>query len=262
MQWEYKATKKDFELVERALNLMWSEKLNLIFTDKKLISEVNVISFDSEYLYLWIKKEKNNWKISRIKHKLKFSKSDRKGWNAWSDPKIVCLLPTDLQWNYSIIGSLPAVFINTQKKIKNSIYNTEDSFVATIIHEFAHIYCRSFWDKYKTNKTNIIKFLQGKSKISAIEPPPSYLEEVFAFCVEYEISKIIFPKHAVNMDKSDKEYISKIIKQETAKDKKQASFFVEGNSNHAIAMVLGRKLIKEYPVGWKEKILNFPSLSS
>lgn len=38
-----------------------------------------MISFDSEYLYLWIKKEKIGWKMSKIKHKLKFSEYDKKG---------------------------------------------------------------------------------------------------------------------------------------------------------------------------------------
>lgn len=261
MQWEYKATKKDFELIERALSLVWSEKLNPIFTDKKLISEVNVISFDSEYLYLWVKKEKNSWKMSRIKHKLKFSESDQRGWGAWPDPKIIKYLPPNLQWNYSIIGSLPTIFINAQRKIKTGIYNTEDGFVATIIHEFAHIYCRSYWDKFKTNKSNVIRFLKGKTKIGEAEPLPSYLEEVFAFCVEYEISKILFPEHSKNIDKSDKEHLDKIIKQEKAKDKKQASVFAKKDSNHIISMVLGRKLIKKYPVDWKEKILNSTSLN-
>lgn len=255
MLWEYQATNRDFELIEKALGLVWDKKLDSIFANKKLISETNVISFDSEYLYLWLKK-KNSWKMSKIKHKLKFSEPDRKGWSAWSDPRVINYLPVSLQWNYSIIGSLPTVFVNTQKKIKNSIYDTEESFVATIIHEFAHIYCRSYWDEFRTSRSNVIRFLKGKSKIGEIEPPPSYMEEVFAFCVEYEVSKKIFPQHANYMDNSNKEYLNKIVKQEKMGGVKQSSVFAHENGNHVIAMISGRKLIKEYPLDWEEKILN------
>ena len=147
-------------------------------------------------------------------------------------------------------------FYKYTEKIKNSIYNTEDSFTATIIHEFAHIYCRSYWDEFRTNKFKVVSFLKGKSKIGEIEPPPSHLEEVFAFCVEHEVSKKIFPRHAINIDNSDKKYLEKILKQEKMRSIKQASVFAHDNANHIIAMVLGRKLIKEYPTDWGEKILN------
>lgn len=255
MQWEYRAIKKDFDLIEKALNLVWDKRLNAFFTDKKLISEVNVISFDSECLYLWVKKE-NNWKMSKIRHKLKFSERDRKGWSAWSDPKIISYLPTKLQWNYSIIGSSPTVFVDTQKKIKDSIYNTEDSFTATIIHEFAHIYCQSYEDKFRTSKSDVINFLNGRFGLGELEPRSNCWDEVFAFCVEHEASRILFPQHRINMDKSDKKYLEKMVKQEKMRSVKQSSVFAHENGNHIIAMVSGRKLIKEYPNDWEAKILD------
>lgn len=134
---------------------------------------------------------------------------------------------------------MPTVFIDTQSKIKNSIYNTEDSYTATVIHEFAHIYCRSYWDEFRTNKLKTISFLEGKSKIGEIEPPPLYLEEVFAFCVECEISKILFPQHAKNMDNSNKVYLNRFIEQERHRGDKQVSILVNDDANHIIAMVLG-----------------------
>lgn len=251
----------DFELIEKALDLIWSKELDSIFDEKNLISEVNVVSFDSEYLYLWINKE-NGWEMSKIKHKIKFNEYDRKGWGAWSNPKIVCYLPLSLQWNYSIIGSLPTVFIDTQKEFKNSIYISKESFMATIIHEFAHIYCRSYWDKYRTNRENVVEFLEGKTKIGEVEPPPSYMEEVFAFCVEYEVSKKMFPLHAANMDKSDKKYLKNVVKQEQRRGIKQQSVFDHEYGTHVIAMVLGRKLINNFPDSWENKILDFDPLLS
>jgi hypothetical protein len=79
---------------------------------------------------------------------------------------------------------------------------------------------------------------------------------VFAFCVEYKVSKEIFPQHAINMDKNDKKCLGKIVKKEKMRGVKQSSVFASENGNHIIAMVSGRKLIKEFPDDWEDKILN------
>ena len=41
---------------------------------------------------------------------------------------------------------------------------------------------------------------------------------------------------------------------------KQSSVFAHENGNHVMAMVSGQKLIKEYPIDWKEKNFEFKIL--
>ncbi|MBI2641854.1 hypothetical protein HYW87_04695, partial [Candidatus Roizmanbacteria bacterium] len=49
----YKATKKDLELIEEGIKTVWRTVLNFIFSKKNFLKNIAIISYDSSYIYLW-----------------------------------------------------------------------------------------------------------------------------------------------------------------------------------------------------------------
>lgn len=281
MKFDYKANEKDLKIIEESIKIVYSPKLNYIFKDKKILDKVYIISFDSEFIYIWARKKihgikpspykSKNYFFHKINHNLYIKEFDRLGWKAgiWLN-EINSLLPLELRKNDfeapKICGSLLGDFISNQKKIKgekNNPYITKESYLATIIHEFGHVYYQShknwwFSDK-KTNLELLKKALlsyEGERVSAKIEiPQPYLLSEVFAFCCEYQISKLFFAKHEKNLNAYAIEIIKNNIKSEKEKNLDQEDSVLSDKYSHEAALILGKILIDKYSKTWPQKIL-------
>lgn len=286
MKFNYKASEKDFKIIEESIKLAYSLKLNYIFKDKKILDKVYIISFDSEFIYIWAKKKihgikpssskSKNYFFYKINHNLYIKEFDRMGWRAgvWLN-EINDFLPLALRKNDfetpKICGSLLGDFVSNQKKIrgeKNNPYITEYSYIATIIHEFGHIYYqqhKNWWfsDK-KTNLELLKKALlsyEGERVSAKIEiPQPYLLSEVFAFCCEYQISKLFFTEHEKNLNAYAIEIIKNNIKSEKEKNLDQEDSVLSDKYSHEAALILGKVLIDKYSKTWPDKLLKKPIL--
>ena len=154
-----------------------------IFKDKNIIKNAIIVSYDNHHIYLWTtKKVANLDKIScslenyfayKIPHDLDIKEVDRMGWRAGIWPfELNKFLPKKLQKSDFEIpkpcGSLFGDFIVNQKKLKgekNNPYINPEGYLATIVHEFGHIYYgqhKLWW--YSDKKTNI-SFLKAAKKL-------------------------------------------------------------------------------------------------
>ncbi|MBU3935277.1 hypothetical protein KJ909_01255 [Patescibacteria group bacterium] len=266
MKWRYRATKEDLKAIKEGIEIVWSGKLNHIFEDKNLIENTNVLSFDSDFLFLWMRQKQGGWKLKKIKHEISFNQKDQSGWQAGLlKNKMYQYLPKLKKNNFAICGSLLFPFLNAHKT-KNSFdaYSTRMSYLATIVHEFAHTYYKNFIYNNFCTKTKNVSFLQtalrssfrkrNKEELKIYLPLPSYLGEIFAFCVEYETAEIFFPKHKKNIDRSDGKYIKYCLDQENKRKTGYIPIF-EKHDDHLMAMVFGRILLEKYPKIWEKKIL-------
>lgn len=226
----YKATKEDLELIEKGIKTVWRPELNFIFSKKNLLKNTAIISYDSSFIYLWTDISVPNL-ISRpcsvsdyyaykILHKIKLKNEWQYAW--WAeflpDP-LEKILSVELKTAWieisKIYGGLMTSFIKLQKKeeIEFNPYITKQSYLATIIHEFGHIY----WERHKlwwySNKEENMNFLKVAKKLyegkkikkNIYFPMESGVGELFAFCTEYTASEILWKNHKLNLDKFYKE---------------------------------------------------------
>lgn len=284
MKFDYKANEKDFKIIEKSIKIVYSPKLNYIFKDKKILDKVYIISFDSEFIYIWAKKKihdtklipskSTNYYFYKINHNLYIKELDRMGWKAgvWLN-EINDLLPVALRKNdfeaLKTCGSLLGDFVSNQKKIrgeKNNPYITKESYLATIVHEFGHVYYqqhKNWWfsDKYKNlqlleNAFALYKEADKKINAEIEMPQPFLFSEVFAFCCEYEASQIFFPNHKKELDKFAMKIIEESIKEEKQKNLDSEDSVLSDKTSHKAAFVLGKILIEKYPKTWPKKLLN------
>lgn len=175
----YVATKADLDAIKEALRLVNHPKMSFVLKDKPKIKNVAIISYDSKFIYVWNTRSKL---IHKIPHNLKISPRWQRGW--WTgiiSEQIRRYVPQTDQ-KPAISGGLLNPFIKLQKKkrISGNPYTTRESYLATIIHEFGHIYFGGY----------------GKEG------------ELPAFCTEYYASSLFWPKHAKKMDEFDLSFIN------------------------------------------------------
>lgn len=218
----YKATKKDLEAIEEGIKTVWQKEMDFVFKNKTLIRNTIIISFDSKFLYLWTKLKLSSLKPTqcnikeyyayKIPHEIRIQDEWQIGWQAsLTINQFVNLLPAELQKSDfkipKISGGLLTPFIELQKrkKIEYNPYTIRESFLATILHELAHI----FWNQHKlwwySNKKENINYLktakqlyEKKEKIPKISlklPLNIGIGEVFATCAEYWASEVFWLTH-------------------------------------------------------------------
>lgn len=285
----YIATKKDFRAIEGGIETVWRPEMAFVFKNKSLLKNVVIISYDSKFLYLWTKiklpKLKTfacsliNYQAYKIPHKVKLKDEWQLGWRAHlSIKQFEKLLPKKLQKSEfkipKISGGLSKPFTELQKKkdIKLNPYITYESYLATLVHEFAHIY----WNQHKlwwySNKKENIKYLriakqlyERKKEISKIPiyfPAATGITELFATCVEYWASKLFWPNHKKNFDLFTKERLKQLIKTEEKKDLEREDSVLEPSRNpHDFAFIFGKIILTQYPKNWPQ-ILTQPAVFS
>jgi len=238
----YLANKKDLKAIEEAISVVWQKELDFIFNDKNLIKNVIVISYDSKYIYIWTKillskykklsTQLKDYNFYKFRHNLNISDDEQLGWYAGLKiKKIAKYLPKKLTTdNYQypkISGSLLQPFIKSHINKKDA-YDTKESYLATIVHEFGHVYFdqhKLFW--YSNKKENLNYFRTALSLYNAKKVNlknikiriPSYmpLTELYAFCVEYTAANLFWTNFKNKLDKTNSEIIKKLIKSEIQK---------------------------------------------
>lgn len=270
----YEATKQDFEAIEEGIKVVWHPKLNFVFKNKKFIKKVIVVSYDSKNLYLWsqtkfpklttLKCDLKQYFTYKIPHQLKISDDYQYWWRAGlQPPELTKLLFSKLKINELtsfISGGLLTPFITLQKKIKNyknNPYTTRESYLATIAHEFGHVYYhQKVSSQYKNRDAKEVLMraeacYKGQqitlSKIKIPYPIDYNISEVFAFCVEYQTAVLFWSTHKKAIDKNAFAQIKNFLK----KDKPTAIFL---NSHH-FAAIVGKLIFSASPHSWLTKLL-------
>lgn len=263
----YVASDDDLKAIEEGIRIVWNPKLDFIFKDKSKIDKTVVISYDSKNIYLWINKN-----LTKIPHKLKIEKDFHSWWRGGLLPNEVEKYLPDSTRNKTrleipiISGGLLQPFIELQKlkKRAKNPYVTRESYLATIIHEFGHVYYdqhKLWWfsnkDENLKNLMNALSVLNGNhvSKISLKIPSYQGLGEVFAFCVEYCASRFFLPKHQQNLDKFTLHLLDKLVESEKAKDLSKDNSVLDNYPYHNLAAAYGFLLLSNYPGSWFTKIL-------
>ena len=143
----YIASKEDLAAVEEGIKYVWHQKLGFIFEEKPKIKNTAVISYDSQYIYIW-----QGTKFAKIPYKLKIPKKFHSYWRAGLEPHTIeKYLPSSItdktRFELPIISGgllMPFIELQKQKGRLNNPYVTRESYLATIIHEFAHIYYNQY----------------------------------------------------------------------------------------------------------------------
>ena len=262
----YIASKEDLTTVEEGIQYVRHQNLGFIFKDKAKINNTAVISYDSKYIYLFQHRQ-----FIKIDHGLTISKKFHSWWRAGLLPDTLKkYLPTSItnktRFDLPIIsGGLLTPFIELQKQKRrlNNPYVTRESYLATIIHEYGHLY----YDQYKlwwfSNKEKNLKYLQFALQAFSKNTPPKIalripshvgMNEVFAFCTEYFASKLFFPKHKLNLDKFYSCRIKELIKLESSKNLDQEDSVLDSQPSHDFAAVFGILLLRNSPKNWPKKL--------
>ena len=273
----YIARREDLLAIEKALDILWNPKLNYVFKYKERIENIPVISFDSKYVYLWtfdknlnlekISIKNRSYNLYKLPHNInKIIDLDQIGWRSGiyiKDIKNLLKKNTKKVIN-GPCGGLLTPFTEIHKKyykITKDPYFTKESYYATILHEFGHVY----WDSYKLwwysnikENLNFLKTAKGyymkdniSTKTNIIFPNPRFASEIFAFCTEYSASKIFWPEHIKYFDKFAIPRIEKMILEEKNKDLGVQDSSLEANINpHDYALVAGKTLLTQSLKNW------------
>lgn len=279
----YLATKDDFNAIEKGVQSVWNPKLSYIFRNKKLIENTLIISFDRKKIYVWSKHKIDDLKslptslkdffLYAFSHNISFSETERLGWHTGSViPLVLDVLPStfkndDFQ-QPKIFGSLLGDFMEIQKKIRgkeNNPYITQESYLATIVHELGHVYfvCSGgkYWNNDKKYNLKVIDIaaklyestLINLDKSDITIPGYQSLSELFAFCTDYSASCIFWPNHRNNLDRYYKEKLAYLTSKETLNDLNTTNSVVD--DPHNFACVVGKILLSKYPKIWPDIII-------
>lgn len=280
---DYKTQPDDLEAIKAGISFVWKPELEFIFANKSLFFNLSVISYDSEFIYIWtaipLKNIEEipygvlNFRAYKIPHKFKIKDEDQRGWCAHI-AKLGGLeksLPKELKGNQydrpGISGGLLTPFTEIQKtkpRIHNA-YTTYESYLATIVHEFGHIYYnqhKRWWYSDKQENLNLLESAQelypgtqvNLDELKTRIPAGKDLTEVFAFCTDYAAARIFWPKHKDDIDKMNIARLPKLIKAEKKKNLDQEDSVLQ-ESTHDLSTVIGRLLVEKYPQTWPQVLL-------
>lgn len=263
----YLAIPEDLKTIKEAVGFVFCPKMNFVFSDYSRIIKTLVVSYDSKFIYIW---QLNPIKLAyKIPHNLNIPSNWQGGW--WTgliSEKIEKYLPEKIKQATRIelpivSGGLLTPFIKLQKKkdIPDNPYTTRESYLATIVHEFGHVYWNSFklwWPSAKEENINLLeeakklytnKIINREFKI--MYPSPIYISEVFAHCTEYCASEIFWPRHKNNFDKFAVTQINTMVATEKTKNLDIEDSVLEPTKNqHNYSMVVGKLLTTKYPKDW------------
>lgn len=272
----YQATKKDLEAIEEGIRTVWRKELDFIFKEKSYIKNVAPVSFDSKFFYIWsplkISRLKStpcrfgNYRVYKFPHKLSITEYDQRGWSArvykWQDyfPKLF----RENQKAIYISGGLFTPFTKIHQNYRDQkyldIYNTPESYLATLVHEFAHVYYDSHPFSCSNKKANLeylktaINLFDGKKteKLPIIKPLSGFaLEtwtELFAFCAEYTAASLLWPRYKKDLDNYWRASLGEFI---------QAPALLSSRGPHYLAATIGKILISRFPKDWPNKVFQF-----
>lgn len=257
--------KKDLNLVRRGFLYIYNDCLKTIFRKKSVLKNVGVISFDDGNLYIFYL-DNHEVKVDVVPHTEKILEDSKKGLRAYLVQKADLYKYIKDRYSFSniISGGLFSDYSAIQKQ-KGSIYTSEESYIATIVHEFAHIYFNTLNPFYYADmeyNVNLLKtsqnlFTDGDCNVIDFQlcvPSSKEFSEIFAFCTEYEFAKKIYPNYYNQMNNEFFNVIGKLIEEEKKKDlmKEDSVLF----DVHIQSYVLGKTLMSKYPNDWADRLIN------
>lgn len=283
----YLATDEDFRAIEEGLRTVWKKELDFVFKDRSLIEKTVVVSFDSQNLYFWstvnlpncqkLKSHFKKYKLFKKSHQVKITDKMQKGWQEeikkelGEEIKSVKLSPHDWAKKPIISGGLLTPFTKIHQKIKEKgvcdPYITYESYLATILHEFAHVYYHNHKLWWFSNKKENLSYLRTAQliyenkkvylkRIKIKIPTPIFLSEVFAFCTDYYATSNFWPNHLNDINIANTRRIKNLIASERKKDLDTKDSVLSSKTNHHnTAAVLGILLLHLYPKTWPQKLL-------
>lgn len=285
MAYTYLATHEDIELIKSSIRYIFDERLSLIFKGKSTFQRFFILSYDSRYIYCWttevLKNKHSKIKIKNkdiffyvIPHKLQITEDDRRGWHAsFMLQELINVLPKNILDDPELpkaSGSLVGDFISSQKETGNKYnpYTTKESYVATIIHEFGHLYYHqtspSLKNRYLQILTDARKILKNegddinKPYIPLVSPVESFnlYSEVYAMCCEIYVSALLFKEHKKKLDYFLLNSMEDLI--ETG-EKNANPFLLYEQNFHVAAGAIGKIFMYLYPLSWPKVIINYPT---
>lgn len=281
---QYLATKEDLLAIDEALRFVWHPKMDFVFKDRSKISKTVVISYDSQFIFLWKSVTEENprkYKLYKFPHSLKVKDEWQYVWKAdlWVE-EVEALLASSIR-NASqfalprISGGLLTPFIELQQKRNISSewpYTTRGSYLATILHEFAHIYWnqhKRWWFSDKKYNLNLLKTAENLYRNHYTQKPKTLLNipissafgEVFAFCSEYYASSLFWRSHKNALDEFACKLIPTLVKREKIKKLDEEDSTIEPLKNtYDFALVVGKIILTLYPTKWPDILTSVPVL--
>lgn len=255
--------KYDLQLIVRSIQYLLLEELSTVFAKKEILEDLLVVSFDDKYLHIFENKN-NRINITEIPHEESITDESKKGWSAYLRQRkhLYEYIPTQLQGKKIISGGLYSDFSRIQKE-KGSIYSSEESYICTIIHEFAHVYFNSVNPFYYADKDyNLSLLALSKKLFSGNEIENEYqielnslseLSEIFSFCVEYSFAKKYAPRYFKKMNNYFTNDLDFLLKKEKEKDLTREDSVL--SDSHTLSFVLGRLILEKYPRDWSKRLL-------
>lgn len=280
MTTDYSAAPIDFQAIESALEVVWNPKLDFVFQNRAVLKKTVVISYDSKYIYLWSQTKQpglesipcniSSYFAYRIPHKLIISSQHHYAWCAgiWQK-EIEILLPSSIKNRTrfevpKISGGLLTPFTTLQhaRSLKAWPYATPESYCATIIHEFGHVYwnqSKLWWMSNKKENLNLLHLAhqlysskkQLPLKARLYLPTTASIGEIYAFCTEYTTSSFFWPNHKKALDKYYKFRLKELKSREVSKNLAMEDSTIEPDKNpHDFASVYGKIILSNYPSTW------------
>ncbi|RJR27011.1 hypothetical protein C4561_04515 [candidate division WWE3 bacterium] len=260
MNESYIATEQDVEVIKQVLTFLKRSELDFIFKNRRLLDNTELVTYDSKFAYVI----QQNGTFKKFAHGVQLSRTDKLGWRASiSIPEIRRELSNDI--NY-ISGPVQSIFIKSHQQRENkSIYTTTESYGATIIHEFGHVYyenIKNSWFSnydYNVKLMNIAKDLYNGKETNLenfeIRLPRHLIEsETFAFCTEYSAAKYFWPEYKKQLDSTGLETIDRYLNQETSDKLKNEESVLD--ESHVGAYVIGKILMEKLGDKWVDFILD------
>ena len=259
----YIATNEDFSAIEEALTYVWKQEIEYIFKDKTRIENTVVVSFDSQNIFVWERKD-GKYVRTEIRHDIKLTDKDQRGWSTnFKIKEIKGLLPARLRDSIFtfISGSLLQPFIKIQetKPILNNPYTTRESYLSVVVHEFAHSYFNFNQPSYFNDSQVSIEFMlaalrsMDESLMDDVEIqllPHKNISETFAFCAEYSACRAFWHQQMVLLDVCHKQALKEAIENEKTLNLDSEDSYL--NDVHNYSVVMGRLLMKSNPADWPE----------
>jgi hypothetical protein len=215
----YQASQKDLKTIKEALEFVMSPKMRFVFKNKSKITNTTVVSYDSKFIYVW--KVNPAKLIHKIPHNLRIPDEwQRSWWASIISEKIEKYLSMKNK-SPIISGGLltPFIVLQKAKNVLNNPYITRESYLATIVHEFGHIYFGGYGKK----------------------------GELSAFCTEYYASRLFWLEHTKLMNKFHSKFIDL--------PKQSKEYLHNIKDPHIHAMIFGRKIMSAYPKSWPTKLI-------
>lgn len=273
----YQATDEDLIVVEEALQYVWRAELEYIFADRTTLLHTLVVSFDAYNLYVW-KWETNAYNLYRFEHSLSFGDIKLSGWccgeyirgineyipREWLDePHQAPFISGVLLHHFVCFGK------EKGKKHETYPYQTRESYLATILHEFGHAYYNSKKVIGFRNHAYNVRVIEASKRFFSGElltdddldhlplslPVDRKLTEIFAFCVEYAAAEMFFQHHKRQLDQFYAGRAERLLVSESTRnlywDLSPLEF------PHDCAAVLGSLVMKKFGDDWTNVLLSF-----